>query len=248
MDILDMSRTDTIHQSLIISLLRVAIRPIYSVFTLGSTNDKGLPLSEVLAKRISSPGGPDDGLSALRPVDSSRSGFIACYFYLYMILREERVDSFILNWFVDQLWADVYRTQGPMRKGRYSQSLWFWTVMFGACVVSTVGKPGSGSGSGSGSESSLEAAQMKRARDEYLDKIWLASRLLRIRTWESAKSQLSLFAWEDDFDGEADLRAIWEEAVWAVGDRRTDSSGDADRDRDHENDDGGRLCNAQTFW
>ena len=243
MDILDMSRTDTIHQSLIISLLRVAIRPIYSVFTLGSTNDKGVPLSEVLAKRILvSAGTSDDGLSALRPVDSSRSGFIACYFYLYMILREERVDSFILNWFVDQLWADVCRTQGPMRKGRYSQSLWFWTVMFGACVVSTIGRPGSGSpgsGSGPGPESSLEAAQLKRARDEYLDKIELASRLLRIRNWESAKSQLSLFAWEDDFDGEADLRTIWEEAVWGASERQRTDGG---------SDDGGRLCSAQAFW
>ena len=238
--ILDMSRTDSIHQSLIISLLRVAIRPIYSVFTLGSANDKGLPLSEVLAKRILQPSA-DDGISALRPVDSSRSGFIACYFYLYMILREERVDSFILHWFVDQLWADVCRTQSPMRKGRYSQSLWFWTVMFGACVVTTVGKTTS-------DPSSLEAAQMKLARDEYLDKIALVSRLLRTRTWESAKSQLSVFAWEDDFDGEADLRTIWEEAVWAGDDRRGRSRvADSSSDDDDDNDDG-KFRSARAFW
>ncbi|KAI0603553.1 hypothetical protein F4775DRAFT_581443 [Biscogniauxia sp. FL1348] len=203
-DIHDISRTDDVHQSMIISILSVALRPIYSMLVLSGSEDSDEPLSEVMAKRAPHAHTHDhDVLSPIRQVDCSRSGFIACYFYLYVILRESTVDSFILNWFVEQLLVDVCRTEAPMQRGQYSQSLWFWTVMFGACVTTAAR-----------TNSEMEKRQMKVLRDIYLDKISLVTQLLRIKTWEGAKSVLRLFAWEDDFDGELELRALWEEAVW----------------------------------
>lgn len=203
-DILDISRTDYVHQSMIISLLRVALRPIYSLKLLGNSYDLEEPLSELLARKAPHHRPSDSNVPAhLKSVDCSRSGFIACYFYLYVIMREGTVDPFILNWFIEQLLADVCRTELPMQKGQYSQSLWFWTVMFGACATMAA-RTGD----------DLERSQMKVIRDVYLDKICLASQMLRIKNWEAAKSILRLFAWEDDFDGEMELKAIWEEAVW----------------------------------
>lgn len=213
------------YQSLIISLLRVAIRPIYSVFILSSAGNRGESLSEALTKKTPHPKADDSNVvMPLRPVDRSRSGFITCYFYLYIILREEKVDSFVLNWFIDQLLIDVCRTQVPMQKGDYSPCLWFWTVMFGACVT-TAGK----------TVSSLEETQMNSARDQYMDKINLVSQTLKIKTWEGAKAVLSQFAWEDEFDGEQELKEIWEEAVWD-GNRRANRAGNGD------------SCSAQAFW
>ncbi|KAI1337744.1 hypothetical protein F5Y15DRAFT_142972 [Xylariaceae sp. FL0016] len=235
-DILDISRTDLVHQSMIISLLRVALRPIYSVFMLSGEGeeDEDEPLSELMARKApptpppppppsssqyyshpqqtgasTSASSPYDAaganvLSPLRSVDSSRTGFIACYFYLYVILREATVDGFILNWFIEQLLADVCRTEAAMRRGAYSQSLWFWTVMFGACATAAAGVR----------DDPLEEEQMRVVRDIYLDKINAASQVLRLKSWEGAKATLRLFAWEDDFDGETELRAIWEAAVW----------------------------------
>lgn len=225
-DILDISRTDTVHQSLILSLLRVAIRPIYSLFTLGSSGDPGESLSAVMARKAPHSKAADDGhfVTPLRPVDSSRTGFIACYFYLYVVLRD-KVDSFIHHWFIEQLLVDARRTQAPMQKGQYCQPLWFWTVMFGACVVSA-----------GQTNSRLEEAQMNLAKQEYFEKISLASQVLKIKNWEGAKSALSLFAWEDDFDGEPELKALWEEAVWAGNNRETDGTGDED------------LCHTRVFW
>ncbi|RYP13354.1 hypothetical protein DL767_010796 [Monosporascus sp. MG133] len=203
-DIVEINRTDSVHQSLIISLLQATLRPIYSVFRLSSSSDWGESLPEVLAKKTPRSKEEDGNIvTPLRPVDCTRSGFMACYFYLHVILREERVDSFILNWFIEQLLIDVRRTELLMQNGRYSQSLWFWSVMFGACIT-TAAK----------TESSLEEAQMKLARDEYLDKINMGSQVLRIKTWEGAKAALRLFAWDDEFDGELELKAIWEESVW----------------------------------
>ncbi|RYP21239.1 hypothetical protein DL765_002378 [Monosporascus sp. GIB2] len=213
--------------SLIISLLRVTLRPIYSLFTLSSSSDWGESLPEVLAKKTPRSKEEDSNIvTPLRPVDCTRSGFMACYFYLYVILREERVDSFILNWFIEQLLIDVRRTELLMQKGQYRQSLWFWSVMFGACVT-TGGK----------TDSSLEEAQMKLARDEYLDKINMASHVLRIKTWEGAKAALKLFAWDDEFDGELELKAIWEEAFW-VDQGRAKRSGAGDMD----------SRDARAFW
>ncbi|OTB06783.1 hypothetical protein M426DRAFT_9216 [Hypoxylon sp. CI-4A] len=203
-DILEINRTDFAHQSMVISLLRVALRPIYSLFLLGNSYDSEEPLSEVLARKTRHKRVCDsNALAPVRSVDCSRSGFIACYFYLYVIMREGNVDSFILNWFIEQLLADVCRTEVLMEKGQYSQSLWFWSVMFGACATMAA-KTSDG----------LERSQMDVFRDVYLDKINLASRVLGIKNWEAAKSVLGLFAWEEGFDGEMELKAIWEEAIW----------------------------------
>ncbi|OTA66524.1 hypothetical protein K449DRAFT_430837 [Hypoxylon sp. EC38] len=203
-DILDISRTDFVHQSMIISLLRVALRPIYSLKILGNSYDPNEPLSEVLARKAPHTQASESNvLAPLRSVDSSRCGFIACYFYLYVIMREGSVDSFILTWFIEQLLADVCRTEEPMQRGRYSPSLWFWTVMFGACATMAAK-----------TIDDLETSQMKVIREVYFDKINLVSQMLRIRNWEAAKSILRLFAWEDDFDGDTELKSVWEEAIW----------------------------------
>jgi hypothetical protein len=209
-DMLNISRTDDVHQSVIISLLRVALRPIYSMPTLSGADDPEEPLAEVLAKKTPHPRTTDlHTLPSHRTVDTSRSEFIACYFYLYMILRENDVDSFLVEWFIEQLLADVCRTEALMQKGQYSQSLWFWTVIFGACAANATK-----------TYSATEAAHMKMLKDIYLDKINLVSQLLRIRNWEGAKSILRLFAWEDNFNGESEIQAIWEEAVWGGNGKR----------------------------
>ncbi|KAI0167953.1 hypothetical protein BJ166DRAFT_496224 [Pestalotiopsis sp. NC0098] len=203
-NILDIMQTDDVHQSIIISLLGTAIRPIrprHDLFALSALDD---PL-RALDDGDHDPGALDSHSSSpVQSVDKSRSDFLSCYFYLYIILQDQLVDSFVLNWFLEQLLADVCRTQHSMQKGQYSQTLWFWTVMFGACA--TVAAKVS---------SVAEEAQMKNMRDVYLDKINLASQVLRIKSWDGAKAAMRLFAWEDDFDGEDELRALWEEAVWA---------------------------------
>lgn len=189
---------------MVISLIQVALRPMYDIFALSGSDDVAGAASEVLAKASPHPQAYDSSLVApLRSVDCSRSGFIACYFYLYIILRENRVDSFVLNWFVEQLLADVCRTESMMHDEQYSQPLWFWTVMFGACAAAAARVT-----------SPLENEQMKALMDAYMDKICLGSRVLNITSWNAAKSTLSLFAWEDDFDGEEELKALWEEAVF----------------------------------
>ncbi|KAI1173293.1 hypothetical protein F4777DRAFT_581081 [Nemania sp. FL0916] len=213
-DMLNISRTDDVHQSVIISLLRVALRPIYSMPTLSGADDPEEPLAQVLAKKTPQPRTSDiQALPSHRTVDTSRSEFIACYFYLYMILRENDVDSFLVEWFIEQLLADVCRTEALMQKGQYSQSLWFWTVIFGACAANATK-----------TYSAVEEAHMKMLKDVYLDKINLASQLLRIRNWEGAKSVLRLFAWEDDFNGESEIQALWEEAVWGGNGKRPEQS------------------------
>lgn len=203
-NILDIMQTDDVHQSIIISLLGTAIRPIrprHDLFALSALDD---PL-RALDDGDHDPGALDSHSSSpVQSVDKSRSDFLSCYFYLYIILQDQLVDSFVLNWFLEQLLADVCRTQHSMQKGQYSQTLWFWTVMFGACA--TVAAKVS---------SVAEEAQMKNMRDVYLDKINLASQVLRIKSWDGAKAAMRLFAWEEDFDGEDELRALWEEAVWA---------------------------------
>ncbi|ETS80595.1 hypothetical protein PFICI_08124 [Pestalotiopsis fici W106-1] len=209
-NILDIMQTDDIHQSVVISLLSTAIRPMsprHDLFALSMLDD---PL-QALGNVDHDPRAALDSHSScpMQSVDKSRSDFLSCYFYLYIILQDERVDSFVLNWFLEQLLADVCRTQPCMQKGQYSQTLWFWTVMFGACATVAAKIT-----------SATEEVQMRAMRDAYMDKINLASQVLRIKSWEAAKTTMRLFAWEDDFDGEDEIKGLWEEAVWADGGHR----------------------------
>ncbi|KAH6654629.1 hypothetical protein BKA67DRAFT_285681 [Truncatella angustata] len=208
-DILDILQTDDTHQSMIISLLGIAIRPIRPNHDIFALSRLDLPFETLSDCSHDSQALDNTSIGPLQSVDTSRSDFISCYFYLYIILRDQWIDSFVLNWFLEQLLADVCRTESLMQKGQYSQTLWFWTVMFGASA--TVAAK---------TTSSLEENQMKATKDSYMDKINLASQLLKIKSWEGAKSTMQLFAWEDGFDGEEELKTLWEEAVWADGSRR----------------------------
>lgn len=194
---------------MIISLLGVAMRPLrpkHDIFALSVLDDP----SEALTDASHDPQALDiNSMGPMQSVDNSRNDFMSCYFYLHIILRDQWIDSFVLNWFLEQLLADVCRTEAAMQKGQYSQTLWFWTVMFGACAT-TAAKV----------TSPLEEEQMRVYRDVYLDKINLVSQVLKIRSWDEAKQTMRLFAWYDGFDGEDELQRIWEEAVWADGGHR----------------------------
>lgn len=189
---------------MIVSLLGIAIRPIrpkHDIFALSVLEDS----SEALVDSLHNPQALDNNsMGPIPSVDNSRNDFMSCYFYLYIILREQWIDSFVTNWFLEQLLADVCRTEAPMQKGEYSQTLWFWTVMFGACATMAAKVT-----------SHLEEEHMRIIKDVYLNKINMASQILRIKTWDAARQTMSLFAWEDGFDGEDELRGFWEEAVWA---------------------------------
>ncbi|KAI0025004.1 hypothetical protein F4780DRAFT_489479 [Xylariomycetidae sp. FL0641] len=54
-DISDIMRTDSVHQSMVLSLLRVALRPIFSVFTLSGDEGTGEPLSDVMGRVMQYP-------------------------------------------------------------------------------------------------------------------------------------------------------------------------------------------------
>ncbi|KAF3001577.1 hypothetical protein E8E14_001721 [Neopestalotiopsis sp. 37M] len=205
-NILDIMQTDDVHQSIVISLLGTAIRPMRPTMNLAALSVLDDPLQALGDVDHDSRAPLDSHYSSspVKSVDKSRSDFLSCYFYLYIILQGQRVDAFVLNWFLEQLLADVCRTQPVMQKGQYSQTLWFWTVMFGACATAAARIT-----------SATEAVQMKAMRDAYLDKINLASQVLRIKSWEGARATMRLFAWEDEFDGEDEIRGLWEEAVWA---------------------------------
>ena len=198
----EITRTDDVHQSMITAILRIALRPVWNVNLLSGPRDIDEPLSEILANTPPNIELRSGTSRSMASVDCSRSGFIGCFFYLAIILRADCVDSFLLNWFVEQLFVDVERTEDAMKQGSFSQSLWFWTVMFGASAAAACGPM-----------PRYEEVQWQQVREDYMDKISVANQVLRIRDWEDAKSILSLFAWEDDFDGEGEIRALWEEAV-----------------------------------
>ncbi|KAH8909990.1 hypothetical protein BR93DRAFT_925009 [Coniochaeta sp. PMI_546] len=117
-----------------------------------------------------------------------------------MMLREGALSSFILKLLIDQLLDDAERTEKAFLEGRCNRSIWFWTVMMTLAAV--VSAP---------AEDKLEAMQIMTWQGAISGKIRLANRVLGLNDWKSAKAHLKLVAWEEGFDGEEELRRMWED-------------------------------------
>jgi hypothetical protein len=134
---------------------------------------------------------------------ASRNSYYTAFLYLCIILREGALSSFILKLLVDQLLDDAERTAKAFVEERCNRSLWFWTVMMTLAAVASAP-----------TADKLEALEMLTWRGAIRGKIKLANSILGLTDWESAKAHLKLIAWKDGFDGEDELRRLWEDIAW----------------------------------
>ncbi|GJC95664.1 C6 transcription factor [Colletotrichum higginsianum] len=147
---------------------------------------------------------------------SSRASYIATFFYLVMAVNDSEMDCVLTVWLLEQLIDDVCDKEEEMIAGTFSRSLWFWSVLFGAAVANT-GRPITATG----------REQLAKWRAMYAAKLGLASSVMRLDSWQTAKAVLAEVAWTDGSDAEGRLQDIWEDAVVGRGaqDRVLDMSG-----------------------
>lgn len=164
----------------------------------GPTGNKYRPFDEV----------PSDPKEMPRFLIGSRFSFSFCFLILCTLLPEGVMGSFILSWLIDMILEEAERTEQFFLAGTISHDQWFWSALMGLAAVS--GVPAT---------NELERIQMQVWRRALHDKIRLANKVLGLHDWKSAKVPLRRIAWLDGFDGEAEMRQLWEEAAGQITDR-----------------------------
>lgn len=133
---------------------------------------------------------------------SSRTSFIATFFYLCSELGHRYFDVTLVDWLLEQLIDDVNAGEEYLRTSTWTQPLWLWCAMFGAAIAST-GR----------ATNSVEERQLERWREVYNDKMRLVGRVLGISSWESAKAVLSGVLGTIEGQLDQGLKELWEEGV-----------------------------------
>jgi hypothetical protein len=133
---------------------------------------------------------------------SSRTSFIATFFYLCSELGHRHLDAALIDWLLEQLIDDVNAGQEGLTTNVWSQPLWLWCVMFGAAIARQ-GK----------ATTLIEERQLQKWRDLYGEKIIIASSLLGTNSWDSAKALLAGIAGTMDEEVDLGLREVWDAAV-----------------------------------
>ncbi|KAH6897230.1 hypothetical protein B0T10DRAFT_180450 [Thelonectria olida] len=133
---------------------------------------------------------------------SSRTSFIATFFYLCSELGDRYFDVTLVDWLLEQLIDDVNAGEEHLRTSTWTRPLWLWCVMFGASIASTAR-----------ATNAMEEMQLARWREVYNDKMRLVSQVLNIRSWDSAKTVLAGILPAMDEQAELGLRELWEEGV-----------------------------------
>lgn len=133
---------------------------------------------------------------------SSRTSFIATFFYLCSELGHRYLDVTLIDWLLEQLIDDVNAGEENLRTSTWTQPLWLWCVMFGASIART-GR----------ATNAVEERQLAKWRGVYNDKIRLVSRVLGIDSWHSARTVLVEVVGNVDEDIERGLQEMWDEAI-----------------------------------
>ncbi|KAI9166659.1 hypothetical protein HJFPF1_02773 [Paramyrothecium foliicola] len=133
---------------------------------------------------------------------SSRTSFVATFFYLFSEMGHRQLDVVLIDWILEQLIDDVNSGQENLTESTWSQPLWLWCVMFGAAIA-RMGK----------AATLLEERQLQKWRNLYSEKIMVVSHALGITSWASARGLLKDMIGAIDEDVDLCLQEIWDDAV-----------------------------------
>ncbi|KAK3944567.1 hypothetical protein QBC46DRAFT_251676 [Diplogelasinospora grovesii] len=151
-------------------------------------------------------GVPADPAEFTSFVESSRCSFMSCYLYMSMMLRRGNISAFILNWLIEQIVYDLMRIEQGFIDGYCDRDAWFWSLILGLAAVGSATGP-----------TQTEERQILMWQRAIFDRIRLANSVMCIRNWDEARARLGVVAWLDGFDGENEIRRMWEAVTFEQG-------------------------------
>jgi len=137
---------------------------------------------------------------------SSRTCFIATFFYLFSEVGSGQMDAVLADWLLEQLIDDVTVMDEMPLASSWGGPLWFWCVLFGAAIASS-GR----------ATSPREEKQLRKWVEVYNSRIVQISRALGIETWDMARAVLRGFMPNLDHEMDRGLYEIWQGAHESIG-------------------------------
>lgn len=133
---------------------------------------------------------------------SSRTSFIATFFYLLLEMGNGEIDVVLVDWLLEQLIDDVSGVEGSVVPNSWAGQLWLWCVLFGAAIAAS-GR----------ANNALEERQLAKWIELYDSKIRAGSRALGLGDWDTTRASLCHFIGNVDQETDEGLRRLWEGAV-----------------------------------
>jgi hypothetical protein len=145
---------------------------------------------------------PSDSASITKFTLASRCSYFTTYLFLALILPESKLSFYIIHWLISQAHEDLKRTKPAFLAGTCHQASWFWTTIFGLAAVMSATRA-----------NGLELREVQTWRQAFEAHVRLGSHVLGLRDWKSAVAVLKVVGWVEGFDGDEEIRAMWEAAV-----------------------------------
>ena len=136
----------------------------------------------------------------------SKIAFLLVSFYISIQMPQSAVSMYMLHWSTVMMLDILNKTRQGVIEGRLKATWWFWICMYGAAVAASAVPV-----------SSQEVQEKGRFTRDFAEKLRWICDMLGIASWEDAAETLWEVRWEHGFEGEEDLRRIWEEAVLGMG-------------------------------
>lgn len=134
---------------------------------------------------------------------ASRSAFIACYMYVAMMLKKGAMNSYILNWLIEQFLEDAETLESAMRAGTCNRTVYLWALIISRTAVASVE-----------CSNELEKKQAEVWEKTFDDKIRLSSSILELQDWTAVQKLIGTIAWVPGFRGEDEIKTLWEVAMF----------------------------------
>ncbi|CAH0049104.1 unnamed protein product [Clonostachys solani] len=130
---------------------------------------------------------------------SSRTCFIATFFYLVSEVGAGEMDTALVDWLLEQLIDDITTCEQRIGASPITGPLWLWYVLFGAAVADS-----------SRASDVVEAMQLAKWKRVFEDKLSIVNEALGITDWATVRPILAGITRGLDHEGAEDLRGIWE--------------------------------------
>lgn len=138
----------------------------------------------------------------------TQTAFMMSFLYIYAGLPWNALTSYMLNWVIEIFLEILAKTESAVVEGTFDPNDWFWICLYGASAAASVIQ-----------KFEQDKTQKTYWTAQFRHKLrWISDRL-DVQDWNTAKRVLKSVRWEDGFDGEDEIQALWEGAkIGTLGD------------------------------
>ena len=132
----------------------------------------------------------------------TQTAFLMSFLYIYVRIPWNGLTSYMLNWAIEIFLDMLDKTESAVLEGTFDSSDWLWICLYGASAAGSIVLKFK--------DDFVQKAYWER---EFGQKLRWISDVLQIKDWDTAARLLTTVHWDTKFEGEGEIRKIWEVAL-----------------------------------